>query len=103
MGIRLDVPVTEEYPPGDFYLPDVRLRRDPTSEPPSMQMPYTPFLTDAVALVEDTIGDANQRWAMAFPTRSHAGQRSPDRLFGSRGSPLVVPERQGGSLVAVSI
>lgn len=103
MGIRLDVPVTEEYPPGDLYLPDVRLRRDPSSEPPSIQMPYTPFLTDVVAQGEDMVRDANEHWAVAFPTRSHAGQRSGDRLFGSRGSPLFVPERQGGSLVAVSI
>lgn len=103
MGIRLDELVTKLYPPGNLYLPDVRTGREPWSEPPSIQPPYTPFLSDVIAYGEETVERANRRWAMEFPTRSHAGQDSPDRLFGSRGSPLVVPELVGGSLVAVSI
>ncbi len=103
MGLRLDELVTKRYPAGDLFEPDVRLRREPLSEPPSMQAPYTPLLTDVVAYGEEMVACSNKRWAMSFPTRAHAGQQAPDRLFGTRGSPLVVPELVGGSLVAVSI
>lgn len=103
MGFPLTRLVTEEFPPHRLYMPDIRLRRDPLSEPPSIEMPYTPLLTDVVAQGEDMVRNANAHWAMAFPSRSHAGQRSPDRFWGSRGSALAVPEHRGGALASLSI
>lgn len=104
MGIDLTVLVTRKYPPGQLYMPELRLERDPVYDPPFAPPPYTSLLDDVVAIGEDMVERANREWAAGFPARSRAGQSlAGTGTLGVRVSPLAVPEQIRGRMVAVSI
>lgn len=103
MGIELDVLITKRYPPGDLYMPGLRTERHPL-DPPYAAAPYTSILDHVVRAGEDMIAAVNRRWAAGFPARERLGQtHEGQNAFGSRSSPLNMPEEVRGRLVAASI
>ena len=103
MGIDLSVLITRRYPPGGLYAPDIRTEADPWA-PPHAAPPYTSLLDDVVRTGENMIENANRDWAAGFPARARGGQSlSGSNAFGSRISPLRMPETVRGRMVAVSI
>ena len=103
MGIDLSSLITRQYPPGDLYTPDIRTEIDPL-DPPHAAPPYTSALDDVVRTGENMIENANRDWARGFPARARAGQvLDGSTVFGSRVSPLRMPETIRGRMVAVSI
>ncbi len=104
MAIKLTSLVSQAYPPGDMYLPEVRTGVDPRWDHPSLPKPYSGFLVDTVAQGEDMLEAANRRWAMGFPARIRAGEPPAGAgILGTRVTPLHMPERLTGVLMAVSI
>lgn len=104
MGIDLSVLVTRKYPPGDLYMPELRLERDPLHDPPFAPPPYSSLLDDVTRVGEDSIELANRQWAAGFPARSRAGQSlAGTGTLGVRVSALDMPEQIRGRMVAVSI
>ena len=103
MGIDLSSLITRHYPPGNLYSPDIRTEIEPL-DPPHAAMPYTSLLDDVVRTGEKMIESANRDWARGFPARARAGQAfDGSNVFGSRVSPLYMPEAVRGRMVAVSI
>ena len=103
MSMDLSTLVTRRYPPYRLYTPDVRTEIEPLDPPHAITL-YTSMLDDVVNIGEDTIETANRRWAAGFTARSRAGQSvSGSNVFGSRASPLDMPEAVRGRMVAVSI
>ncbi|MCC8193867.1 MAG: hypothetical protein LIP28_04400 [Deltaproteobacteria bacterium] len=103
MGIDLSTLITRHYPPGNLYAPDIRTEMEPL-DPPQSSRPYTSLLDDVVRTGEDMIERANRHWAAGFPARARAGQvLGGSNAFGSRVSPLHMPESVRGRMVAVSI
>lgn len=99
----LSILVTRNYPPGHLYEPGIRMEFSPT-DPPSSAMPYTSLFDDLVRQGEDMVENANRRWAAGFPARARAGQTMAGaNAFGTRASPLHMPEALRGRMVAVSI
>ena len=103
MGIDLSTLITRHYPPGKLYSPDIRTEIEPL-DPPQSSMPYTSLLDDVVRTGENMIENANRRWAAGSPARKRAGQSvGGSNAFGTRVSPLRMPEAVRGRMVAVSI
>jgi hypothetical protein len=103
MGIDLSSLITRQYPPGDLYAPDIRTEVDPLDLPHAAP-PHTSVLDDVVRTGENMIENANRDWARGFPARARAGQvLDGSTVFGSRVSPLRMPEVVRGRMVAVSI
>ncbi len=103
MSIDLTSLITRHYPPSRLYRPDIRTEVSPT-DPPQAAPPYTSLWDDAVRAGEDMIENANRRRAAGFPARARAGQvPAGSTAFGSRVSPLSMPEHVRGRMVAVSI
>ena len=104
MGIDLSVLVTRQYPPGNLYMPDLRLERDPLLDPPSAPPPYSSLLDDVTRTGEDSIERANRQWAAGFPARIRAGESlAGTGTLGVRVPALDMPEQMRGRMVAVSI
>lgn len=95
--------ITGRYPPGDLYQPDIRTEYE-RRDPPYVSAPYTSLLDDAAHTVEDAVENSNRQWAAGFPARIRAGQSLHGTgVVGVRVSPLDMPERIRGRMVAVSI
>lgn len=103
MGIDLSTLVTRRYPPGNLYSPDIRTEIEPL-DPPFAALPHTSLLDDVVRTGENMVDNANRDWAAGFPARARAGQiLSGSNAFGTRVSPINMPEALRGRMVAVSI
>ncbi len=103
MGIDLSTLITRHYPPGKLYSPDIRTEIEPL-DPIFKARPYSSLLDDVVHTGEDSIENAARRWAAGFSARSRAGQvLSGSNAFGSRVSPINMPEATRGRMVAMSI
>ena len=103
MGIDLTSLITRHYPPGNLYAPGVRTEFEQWDPPQAIDV-YTSLLDDVVRTGENMIEAANRDWAAGFPARARAGQSiAGGNSFGTRISPLNMPEAVRGRMVAVSI
>jgi len=103
MGIDLSTLITRHYPPGKLYTPDIRTEIEPL-DPIFEARPYSSLLDDVVHTGEDSIENATRHWAAGFPARARVGQiMSGSNAFGTRVSPINMPEAIRGRMVAVSI
>ena len=103
MGIDLSTLITRHYPPGKLYMPDIRTEIEPL-DPPFAARPYSSLWDDVVRTGENMVENANRHWAAGFPARARAGQvPAGSNAFGTRVSPLNMPETVRGRMVAVSI
>ncbi len=100
MGIDLRALVTHTYPPGNMYMPELRLEKG-EFDPPFAPTPYTSLLDDLIATGENMVEHANREWAAGFPARERAGQSfAGSGVGGVRVSPLKMPEELRGGLYA---
>ena len=103
MSVDLTTLVTRNHPPGTLYSPDIRTEIEPTDPPHAITL-YTSLFDDVVRTGENMVENANRDWAAGFPARAHAGQTPVgENAFGTRVSPLNMPEEVRGRMVAVSI
>lgn len=103
MGIDLSTLVTRRHPPGHEYGLDIRAEIEPLA-PTFEARTCSSLLSDPARAGEDTARTANRRWAAGFPARARGGQiLSGENAFGTRVSPVNIPEAIRGRMVAVSI
>lgn len=103
MSVDLTTLVTRNHPPGTLYSPEIRTEIEPTDPPHAITL-YTSLLDDVVRTGENMVEHANRDWAAGFPARERAGQTpAGENAFGTRVSPLNMPEQVRGRMVAVSI
>ncbi|MFV0421413.1 hypothetical protein [Oleidesulfovibrio sp.] len=100
----LNFNVTKHFPPGRMYiLPLVRVPRGPLWDPPYLPAPYSPLLSDAKAIVNDTVSDIQTAHQAGFSKRVKQGQMPPHSGPLTRPTPASSPELYTGRLVDTSL